>query len=59
MQLYYWDDRDGASFCGWWFGPKVGGDQVWAYHPSNTATTPPKTGWKAPRGWDDGDEGNV
>lgn len=48
VQLYYWDDRDGASFCGWWFGPKVGGDQVWAYHPSNTATTPPKTGWKVP-----------
>jgi hypothetical protein len=55
VQLYYWDDRDGASFCGWWFGPKVGGDQVWAYHPSNTATTPPKTGWKAGMGmglWD-------
>jgi len=48
VQLYFWDDRDGASFCGWWFGPKVGGDQVWAYHPSNTATTPPKTGWKVP-----------
>ncbi|CAK9018363.1 Reticulocyte-binding protein 2 homolog a [Durusdinium trenchii] len=46
--LYYWDDRDGASFCGWWFGPKVGGDQVWAYHPSSTAMTPPKTGWKVP-----------
>eukprot|EP00913_Durusdinium_trenchii_P031992 g29965.t1 len=48
VQLYYWDDRDGASFCGWWFGPKVGGDQVWAYHPSSTAMTPPKTGWKVP-----------
>eukprot|EP00434_Breviolum_minutum_P043976 symbB.v1.2.039227.t1/scaffold6423.1/size18228/2 len=48
VQLYYWDDRDGASFCGWWFGPKVGGDQVWAYHPSSSATTPPKTGWKVP-----------
>ncbi|CAJ1377459.1 unnamed protein product [Effrenium voratum] len=48
VQLYYWDDRDGASFCGWWFGPKVGGDQVWAYHPSSTAMTPPKGGWKVP-----------
>ncbi|CAJ1345575.1 unnamed protein product [Effrenium voratum] len=28
VQLYYWDDRDGASFCGWWFGPKVGGAKV-------------------------------
>jgi len=17
--LYYWDDRDGSAFCGWWF----------------------------------------
>ena len=30
-------------------GPKVGGDQVWAYHPSSSATTPPKTGWKVGR----------
>mmetsp|Transcript_56253 Transcript_56253/g.91043 ORF Transcript_56253/g.91043 Transcript_56253/m.91043 type:complete len:981 (+) Transcript_56253:64-3006(+) len=48
VQMYYWDERDGPNFCGWWFGPKVGGDQVWAYHPSSTATTPPKTGWKVP-----------
>jgi hypothetical protein len=26
--LYYWDDRDGSDFSGWWFGPKVGGDQA-------------------------------
>eukprot|EP00418_Pyrodinium_bahamense_P090414 CAMPEP_0179035354 /NCGR_PEP_ID=MMETSP0796-20121207/13068_1 /TAXON_ID=73915 /ORGANISM="Pyrodinium bahamense, Strain pbaha01" /LENGTH=1161 /DNA_ID=CAMNT_0020731625 /DNA_START=58 /DNA_END=3543 /DNA_ORIENTATION=+ len=48
VMLYFWDERDGPSFCGWWFGPKIGGDQVWAYHPSRTATTPPKTGWKVP-----------
>ncbi|CAE7212856.1 STOML2 [Symbiodinium sp. CCMP2456] len=48
VQLYYWDDRDGPNFCGWWFGPKVGGDQVWAYHPSSSAGTPPRTGWKVP-----------
>eukprot|EP00441_Pelagodinium_beii_P037596 CAMPEP_0197630770 /NCGR_PEP_ID=MMETSP1338-20131121/8149_1 /TAXON_ID=43686 ORGANISM="Pelagodinium beii, Strain RCC1491" /NCGR_SAMPLE_ID=MMETSP1338 /ASSEMBLY_ACC=CAM_ASM_000754 /LENGTH=169 /DNA_ID=CAMNT_0043202069 /DNA_START=40 /DNA_END=545 /DNA_ORIENTATION=+ len=30
VQLYFWDERDGPNFCGWWFGPKVGGDQVWA-----------------------------
>ena len=29
------------------FGPKVGGDQVWAYHPS-AAMTPPQRGWKVP-----------
>lgn len=48
VMLYFWDDRDGANFCGWWFGPKIGGDQVWAYHPSRTARTPPRTGWKVP-----------
>jgi hypothetical protein len=30
--IYFWDDRDGPNFGGWWFGPKVGGDQVWAYN---------------------------
>lgn len=48
VMLYYWDERDGAAFCGWWFGPKIGGDQVWAYHPSRTAATAPKSGWKVP-----------
>lgn len=47
VMLYFWDERDGAAFSGWWFGPKVGGDQVWAYHPQNTPT-PPKGGWKVP-----------
>lgn len=47
VMIYYWDERDGPSFCGWWFGPKVGGDQVWAYHPSRAAT-PPTKGWKVP-----------
>jgi len=47
VMLYFWDERDGPNFCGWWFGPKIGGDQVWAYHPSRTQT-PSKTGWKVP-----------
>merc|ERR1712014_431654 len=48
VMVYFWDDRDGAKFGGWWFGPKVGGDQVWAYHPDKSAQTPPKNGWKVP-----------
>lgn len=47
VMLYYWDDRDGPNFCGWWFGPKVGGDQVWAYHPESEQL-PPTSGWKVP-----------
>jgi len=46
--IYFWDERDGPSFCGWWFGPKVGGDQVWAYHPDRNARVPPPSGWKVP-----------
>ena len=45
--IYFWDERDGANFCGWWFGPKVGGDQVWAYN-SERSATPPATGWRVP-----------
>merc|ERR1712113_999073 len=41
------DQRDGPCFSGWRFGPKIGGDQVWAYHASQ-AQTPPKSGWKVP-----------
>eukprot|EP00927_Polykrikos_kofoidii_P077114 TRINITY_DN74094_c0_g1_i1.p1 TRINITY_DN74094_c0_g1~~TRINITY_DN74094_c0_g1_i1.p1 ORF type:complete len:1050 (+),score=239.36 TRINITY_DN74094_c0_g1_i1:42-3191(+) len=47
--IYYWDQRDGPSFSGWWFGPKLGGDQVWAYNPTGSAL-PPNSGWRVP--WD-------
>jgi len=47
--IYYWDERNGPSFSGWWFGPKVGGDQVWAHNAAATPT-PPLAGWKVP--WD-------
>merc|ERR1712093_861705 len=46
--IYYWDERDGDDVCGWWFGPAVGGDQVWAYHPSRAALTPPPSEWNVP-----------
>jgi len=48
VMTYYWDERDGPGFCGWWFGPKVGGDQVWAYHADKNAAMPPQSGWKVP-----------
>lgn len=48
VMLYYWDERDGPNFCGWWFGPKVGGDQVWAYQPDRSQLNPPPSGWKVP-----------
>eukprot|EP00439_Symbiodinium_sp_Y106_P048219 s20_g6.t1 len=47
--MYYWDNRDGPSFEGWWFGNKLGGTQVWS-HNNSQSLTPPQTGWKIP--WD-------
>eukprot|EP00927_Polykrikos_kofoidii_P004608 TRINITY_DN11825_c0_g1_i2.p1 TRINITY_DN11825_c0_g1~~TRINITY_DN11825_c0_g1_i2.p1 ORF type:complete len:1658 (-),score=400.74 TRINITY_DN11825_c0_g1_i2:139-5112(-) len=46
--IYFWDERDGPDQCGWWFGPNVGGNQVWAYHASRTAMTPPVSEWNVP-----------
>lgn len=48
VMMYFWDERDGPAFSGWWFGPMIGGDQVWAYHPSKQCTSAPKSGWKVP-----------
>ena len=51
--IYFWDNRDGERLHGWWFAPKMGGDQVWAFNPSNLGPddlTVPKSGWKVP--WD-------
>eukprot|EP00927_Polykrikos_kofoidii_P062732 TRINITY_DN5753_c0_g1_i4.p1 TRINITY_DN5753_c0_g1~~TRINITY_DN5753_c0_g1_i4.p1 ORF type:complete len:1625 (-),score=489.66 TRINITY_DN5753_c0_g1_i4:385-5259(-) len=46
--IYFWDERDGPELGGWWFGPNVGGDQVWAYHPDRTASMPPASEWNVP-----------
>jgi len=48
--IYYWDDRDGQSMSGWWFGPEIGGDQVWAFNGNRASPTPPAVGWRVP--WD-------
>eukprot|EP00930_Biecheleria_cincta_P047417 TRINITY_DN32870_c0_g1_i1.p1 TRINITY_DN32870_c0_g1~~TRINITY_DN32870_c0_g1_i1.p1 ORF type:complete len:2068 (-),score=548.13 TRINITY_DN32870_c0_g1_i1:205-6408(-) len=47
--LYWWDNRDGEEFSGWWFGDQVGGSNVWARNESN-AEVPPMIGWRVP--WD-------
>merc|ERR1740129_132905 len=49
VYLYFWDERDGPSFNGWWFGSEVGGAQVWARN-EQLPTSPPKSGWRIP--WD-------
>ncbi|CAK0874053.1 unnamed protein product, partial [Prorocentrum cordatum] len=40
--------RRGPDNCGWWFGPEVGGDQVWAYHPGKAQAEPPASEWSLP-----------
>jgi hypothetical protein len=47
VALYFWDDRDGNAFSGWWFSPYVGSTMVWAYAPSD-GDTPPEDGWQLP-----------
>jgi len=49
--LYFWDSRDGDKNHGWWFGPKEGGERVWAYNFFNRdhqTVTVPAFGWKVP-----------
>eukprot|EP00927_Polykrikos_kofoidii_P010886 TRINITY_DN14595_c0_g1_i2.p1 TRINITY_DN14595_c0_g1~~TRINITY_DN14595_c0_g1_i2.p1 ORF type:complete len:2124 (+),score=411.43 TRINITY_DN14595_c0_g1_i2:108-6374(+) len=44
--LYYWDERDGEENRGWWFGPEVGGEEVWAHNPGMLGNAlPPVKGW--------------
>ena len=45
--LYFWDDRDGFHLCGWWFGPDVGSNTVWAFNPG-LSWLPPVKGWQQP-----------
>lgn len=46
--IYFWDDRDGADFSGWWFAPEIGSDSVWAYNAGPGADLPHETGWQVP-----------
>lgn len=48
VHVYFWDDRDGPRFNGWYFGMKVGGDEVWAFHPGKESPLPPTSGWQVP-----------
>lgn len=45
--IYYWDERDGAEYSGWWIGPKVGAETVFAFSGVHAAT-PPASGWHVP-----------
>jgi len=47
--IYFWDDRDGPDFSGWWIGPALGGQDVWVRHLGSPSDRwPPRSGWLAP-----------
>ena len=48
--LYHWKQQNGHLPTGWWFGPAIGGDSVWAFHPATNGDAlpyglPPASGW--------------
>eukprot|EP00405_Crypthecodinium_cohnii_P033763 CAMPEP_0206532428 /NCGR_PEP_ID=MMETSP0325_2-20121206/4372_1 /ASSEMBLY_ACC=CAM_ASM_000347 /TAXON_ID=2866 /ORGANISM="Crypthecodinium cohnii, Strain Seligo" /LENGTH=1013 /DNA_ID=CAMNT_0054028895 /DNA_START=93 /DNA_END=3130 /DNA_ORIENTATION=- len=45
--IYYWDGRDGEEM-GWWFGPSIGNQLVWAFHKDTSGDLAPKSGWRVP-----------
>jgi len=45
--LYYWDQRDGWNFSGWWFANSVGGTGVLARCQMHDMH-PPVSGWRVP-----------
>lgn len=45
--IYYWDERDGDMWCGWWLGPAVGSIHICGFCPG-AAPTPPSQGWRVP-----------
>merc|ERR1712125_61030 len=47
--MFFWDERDGPRWMGWWLGPQIGWNNPgWARHEDRAATVPPATGWKVP-----------
>lgn len=53
VKVYYWDDRQGAEFEGWWFGRETDRTATYAFNPSKDdafKAMPPPTGWQLPMG---------
>jgi len=47
--LYFWDARDGLSWNGWWFAPRIDWNfPGWAYCDERSARSPPASGWRVP-----------
>ena len=46
--IYFWDNRNGKELNGWWIGPALAAETVWAYNEDVAALQPPQKGWKIP-----------
>eukprot|EP00931_Biecheleriopsis_adriatica_P066618 TRINITY_DN40933_c0_g1_i1.p1 TRINITY_DN40933_c0_g1~~TRINITY_DN40933_c0_g1_i1.p1 ORF type:complete len:1082 (-),score=318.49 TRINITY_DN40933_c0_g1_i1:46-3291(-) len=46
--LYFWDERDGPDFTGWWLGRRVGGAEVFGVAKGFDTAAPPEKGWQIP-----------
>jgi hypothetical protein len=44
--LYYWDDRDGPNWQGWWLAPEVGCDTFMAFANSDSRSPEEAIGWR-------------
>ena len=45
VYCYFWNGEDGIDLQGWWFGPEVGGDAVYAFH-GTPKQKPPRVDWQ-------------
>ena len=45
--LYYWDDRDGDDWAGWWLTPHAIGDDRYVLHGAERTLLPHREGWRA------------
>ena len=45
--LYYWDDRDGDDWAGWWLTPHAIGDDRYVLHNAVRTLLPHREGWRA------------
>lgn len=44
--LYYWDDRDGPNWQGWWLAPEVGCDTFMAFANGDARSPEEAIGWR-------------
>ena len=51
LWLYWWDERDGPEWSGWWMTPDYVGNNEFILHEHSAATTPadaPVGSWRSP-----------